>query len=144
MNYIFLLPLTVCSGFALRGLSAPQLSAGSLSLLTFSVLPLPVPCCNGLPGHDGNIITAWQCFSYPPHSPPNVKRAQKHGIYGTGCDVSCYCWICEPVNFGLFSTMCCAECIMSQRPHCSSLGVGQCCLPLSPSLPCSMHCLATV
>ena len=81
-------------------------------------------CCNGLSGHDGNIITAWQCFSYPPsHSPLNVKCAQKHGIYGTGCDVTCYCWTCEPVKFGLFSTNCCAECIMSQRPHCSWLGV---------------------
>lgn len=60
-----------------------------------------------------------------------LKCAQKHGIYGAAGDVSCYCWICEPVNFRLFSTICCPERIMSQRPHCSELCVQQCCLSLS-------------
>lgn len=60
-----------------------------------------------------------------------LKCAQKRGIYSAAGDVSCYCWICEPVNFRLFSTICCPERIMSQRPHCSELCVQQCCLSLS-------------
>lgn len=53
--------------------------ACSLSLLTFSVLPLLVPCCNGLPGHDGN--NCLTMFFLPPSFSSKCEKSPENMEY---------------------------------------------------------------